>query len=289
MIILSNGDEEQLQRTLASIPEASDREIIVATDRNHAVAQAQGEWIHFIHSGVAWRKDYERHLRHLLNDPEVQVFSGPLLPRKDLSFFSRSLFLALSSPLGSGPYFPRYRPIGQSAQRSQYTRLSYRNLWIRRHLLEGENPFPAEYQESSVDVFLQRLEARGVVMSYDPELWVTQGLDAHFLRLRKKLVQRGKEGSQFLRESFTGFGSLHVLPTLFVLSHGLWPLYPELFWPAFRTYYSLLLLISLGLSFRARRPWLFPLVFFYQYFLLWEYGWGFLFERLSQKWKTWNR
>lgn len=320
VIILSKGNEYQLRKCVESVKLSSEWQLLVAVNgaelsaetqkfihelksdahilhipeklspgevRSRALELSEGDWIHFLDEEVTWGKEYENVLAPLL-EPGVEVLGGPLLPRKGIGAVSHALALSLSSPFCSGAYFARFRGVGRQLQETGFQKLSGRNLWLRKKLLK-DHALPTDYEVSDTDILLQRLQAHHHHLYYHPRLSVGFSPSAHFLRLRRNVLAKGFESSQFLREKMTLEGSLHAVPALFVICHGFWPLYPEFFWQFFRLYYLVLAFVSIGLSFRARRPWLFPMVFFFHYFILWEYGWGFLYERLSHKWKTWNR
>lgn len=294
VIILSNGHEDQLETTLSSLRFSESYEVLTLHNEEelhdlllNGMERAQGEWLHFIEAGVSWSRGYEKILEPMLSDKSMEVFAGPLLPPRGIPQLSHALFLALSSPFCTGPYFARYRSKGSTLETSSFFQLSSKNLWVRKELFQKASVFN-EKLGCSFDGVLQRLSHKGHTLFYHPKLTASYSPDATFSKLRRKLFQKGFESSQFLRERMTLGGSLHVIPPLFVICHGFWALYPEVFWPFFRLYYLLIAFISVGLSFRARRPWLCVPVFFFHYFILWELGWGFLWERLRQRWKSWQ-
>ena len=258
-----------------------------AQARNRALELAEGEWIHFLDEEASWDKDYFETIEPCLGESKMEIIGGPDLPRRGVGIFSHAIALSLSSPFCSGPTFPRYRSLGEKITRSDEEKLSAGNIWIRKYLLT-DKPFPEEYNQGEMTHLLQRLKLAGHTISYHPRLIVTSIRSAHFLSLRKKIFQKGFERSLLIREKLASGAIVFTLPTLFVMLHLFLLLHPALIWPLYKLYLLLTMVVSVGLSFRARRPWIFPLVFFFHYFIVWEYGWGFLYERISHKWRMWN-
>jgi hypothetical protein len=309
VIIVSEGEFDQLTKCLQALrfPEAELQVIVVAMKTelsetsfpqvsllnfpdgvtrgsalNRALEIATGEWVHFLDEAVYWSKDYAEVLLPLLMEEHYHILGGPELPARDVSLPGHAMYLALSSPFCQGTGFSRYRMLGRKIISSDEEKLSSSNIWIRKKLLM-DHPFPDDYNQSAITFVLQKLKQSGHQEWYHPRLFVLGSRSASFLPLRKRIFEQGLERSELLRDKVGG-SIAYVLPALFVLFHFFVLLYPPVLWPVYKLYLMLIFVASVGLSFKARRPWLFPMVMFFHWFFIWEYGWGFLIERLRRKW-----
>lgn len=254
---------------------------------NQAIMLALGEWIHLLDEDVYWSKHYFEHVKAMLEEEHFQIIGGPELPARDVSETAHAMYLALSSPFCQGVGFSRYRMLGNKPIGSNEEKLSSSNIWIRRFLIP-DNIFPREYNQSAVSYLLQHLKLSQHQEWYHPKLFVLGNRSASFLPLRRRIFQQGYERSMLIRERMGAAGAAYTIPVLFILFHFFVLIYPPLLWPVYKLYLMLIFVASVGLSFKARKPWIFPLVMFFHWFLIWEYGWGFLIERISRKWKNFS-
>lgn len=248
--------------------------------RNRCAELAEGEWIHFLDDDSHWTKNYWEIAKTCLKVPQIEIFGGPDVPALGMSAFSESIAIALSSPLCTGMTFSRHRPLGRALIPADEEKLTSCNLWVKRDLVL-KHPFPMDYRRGEETYFLQSLKASGHRAFYHPLLQV-----GHFRRKNLKALFRptffaGYFRSKVMREKLTVGAEVFWLPTVFVFLHFIVIPAPDLFLQLAELYLGIILSVSLGLSVKAGRIQLFPLVGFLHYFIVFNYGLGFLAERLG--------
>lgn len=288
LILVANGHplpEQILVKAQEMTPQfkllSSESQLTPGRARNFALEHALGEWIFFLDDDAYIRQGYWERVRPLLQDNKIDVLGGPDSPALGMSAFSLALALALSSPFCTGTTFSRHRSFGTSLQHADEKKLTSANLWVRKKAL-GEVRFPEDFIRAEETVFLQKLKLQGRAFYYHPLLVV-----GHFRRSRLKDLWRpsfyaGFFRSKLMKEKLQKDNEIFWLPSGFVLMHGLFFLEPIVFWYLARMYLGLVLFMSLALSIRAKRVWLFPLVSFFHYFIVFLYGIGFLVERMRR-------
>ncbi len=316
IIILTHGREELLMKCLRSLcPEGMEWQLILVANgkplapsildfartvtpdfklietekkvgpgkgRNLALATASGEWVFFIDDDAYVLKDYWEKVQSFLSDKKIDVIGGPDAPADDMSGFSQSLALALSSPLCTGRTFYRHKSFGSKARLADEEKLTSCNLWVRKSALGGV-AFPEDYIRAEENFFLQRLKNNGASIYYHPGLVVR-----HFRRTKLKEIWRptfyaGYSRSKLMREKLTVGDEIFWLPSLFVMLHSLILFDPLTFWYLARLYLSIILMASIALTMRVQRLRYFPLVTFFHYYIVFVFGVGFLAERIRRK------
>jgi hypothetical protein len=198
-------------------------------------------WVFYQRPGTVVPEGHEQLIAPLLANEHVDVIGGPVIGSSKLSVARRALSIAISSPLCSGINFPRYRSFGKAMIQSDFSKLTYDNLWIRKELvgqdLKGRNVFYHPY-----------------LRIYDHE-------------------------GRLLNEFVNGEGS--IVAVVFILLHALIFFSLPLFIELAKIYWISILFVSVGLSLKANKVWIFPLVALYHYIVPICSGIGFIKRKMT--------
>lgn len=249
--------------------------------RNLAMEKAEGEWIFFLDDDAYVLPGYWETVAPLLLDQKIDVLGGPDSPASGMGPLSLSLALALSSPFCSGTTYFRHRATGTRPILADEEKLTSCNLWVRRSSLDDVR-FPEDYIRGEETVFLQRLKRNNRFLFHHPKLVVGHYRRTSLSQLLRPGFYAGFYRSRLMKQKLRKGNEIFWLPAFFVLLHGLIFLEPVSFWYLVRLYAGVILLVSMGLATRAKRPELFALVAFLHYFIVLLYGVGFLAERISR-------
>jgi GT2 family glycosyltransferase len=249
--------------------------------RNKAMESVVGEWIFFLDDDVTILPGYWEHLLPHLSEQKIDVLGGPDSPAKGMNAVSMSLALALSSPFCSGSTFSRHKSIGQKMLVADEEKLSSCNLWVRVSSLEGTK-FPEDYIRGEETLFLQRLKKLGKGLYYHPKLKVAHYRRSKIRQLIRPTFYAGFYRSRMMKEKLKKNNEMFWLPSFFVTLHLFLFIDPVVFWYLVRMYASIILFVSMGISSRARRFSLFPMVAFLHYLIVFLYGVGFIAERFKR-------
>ncbi|HXH76576.1 MAG TPA: glycosyltransferase [Bacteriovoracaceae bacterium] len=303
ILIISHGHEELLSKCLDSInPGREDWEIIIVANgkvlpesfkrrakiidtsalltpgeaRNLGIKESSGKWIFFLGEDTYLGSRYWEYALPLLETPKLDVVGGPALAAKGMGFIPQSLAIALASPFCTGATFSRYQGLGQKLITADEEKLTDLNLWVKKDLFE-HSAFPEDFLRGEEILLLQDLKLEGAGIYYHPRLLVYQ----FHRESARDFFWEGFYRSRLMKRK-TGIGpEVFWLPVLFVLLHLTILIAPEIFFSMARLYAGIIVFVSMGLSMRSRKPWLFPFVSFFHYFVVFIYGVGFIAERLK--------
>lgn len=287
LILVANGkplSEEIIEKAKSLTPHV---ELIIHAQtlspgmaRNRALLLAEGEWLFFLDDDAYVLPGYWNTAKVHLDESTVDVFGGPDVPAKGMNKTAEALAIALSSPLCTGKTSLRHRPFGQRPVDGGEDKLTSCNLWVRKSSI-GHFRFPEDYIRGEESYFLLQLQTLGKRFVYDPRLRV-----AHHRRSRVREIFRptywaGYYRSELMRAISSPGDTLFWLPSIFVILHLVFFLQRDLFWYLARMYLSLTLFMSVALTMRERRPELFLRVLLFHYLIVFNYGLGFMMNRLA--------
>lgn len=252
--------------------------------RNFGLKESTGAWTYLLDDDASVPLEYWSLVFPLLLDTKIDVLGGPDKSPPHSGAFPESLAIALSSPFCTGPTFLRHDGKGKALRPATEECLTSCNLWVKTHLAQTY-PFPEDYLRAEESLFLQTLKKIGAGLFYHPHLKVNHERRKNIKGLLRPTFFAGYYRSRLMREKLTWHRRSFWLPAVFVLLHSLYFFSPLFFWSLVQIYLGLIGLMSLSLSMKVRKPWLFPLVGFLHYFVVFVYGLGFLSERLEKPWK----
>lgn len=252
--------------------------------RNLCLHECIGDWVHFLDDDSFWTSGYWALVQTLLTRDDFDIYGGPDAPAPQMGPFSLSLAIALSSPFCTGMTFSRHRSLGLKLIKADEEKLTSCNLWVRKNKLNGTE-FPVDYMRGEETKFLQELQIKGLKAAYHPKLKVYHYRRKKLSELWRPALGAGYFRSKVLKEKMGVGGEIFWLPSIFVLMHTLIFFDSIAFVALTKLYLGMIFTISFGLSVKAKKFYLFPMVAFFHYFIVTLYGLGFLKERLGFKWR----
>jgi succinoglycan biosynthesis protein ExoA len=181
---------------LAEMPAPGGMQVLVALgrhparQRNAALERATGEIVVFLDNDCEIAPGYWTELERAFAQPEVDVVGGPALLRALASGRQRIFHALLSHPLVVGPLRARYAATGDF-RRSSQAELILCNLAVRRTVFEKLGYFAAELYPNEENEWLDRAQAAGLGVYYDPALQITRPQRASWGAMARTLVNYG--------------------------------------------------------------------------------------------------
>jgi succinoglycan biosynthesis protein ExoA len=198
-IIIPVARFEEAEPSLARLRQvapASGVQILVALgshparQRNAALARSTGEIVVFLDNDCAIGASYWEELERDFARPEVEVVGGPALLRTEASGPERIFHTLLTHPLVVGPIRSRYAACGAFRATSQ-TELILCNMAARRGVFEKIGHLPVELYPNEENEWLDRAQAAGIGIYYDPALQVFRPQRATWGAMARMLVRYG--------------------------------------------------------------------------------------------------
>jgi hypothetical protein len=217
-------DEPVLTRLRQIAPEVG-LQILVAVgahparQRNAALARATGEIVVFLDNDCAVGAEYWNELERDFARPEVEVVGGPALLRPEAAGPERIFHAILTHPLVVGPICSRYAARGPFRAASQ-TELILCNLAARRELFTKIGLLPVELYPNEENEWLDRAQAAGVGIYYDPRLQVFRPQRETWTEMARMLVRYGIGRTKQLQISGWRFTSHQLAPVVLLLPLG---------------------------------------------------------------------
>jgi len=270
-VISFSSDQSNLRFVSDSIGDMSELKKKILKD-------IKGDWILFLDEKCSLHFKYGEILKEIFSHPKIDLFSGPMIGTKNQPALDYAKSVALSSPLCTGMSFPRYRSLGHQLVFAGEEKISGEHFWLKKSILD-ESILSLDLLSSGESYLIQEFSKKGVGIFYHPKLiawsYCEDKLKDFFYRgfFRSKLRKNEKNSSL----------DIYWLPLLFIVSHSLFFLNRQLFYQLFFMYLSLIGVVSFGLSVKAKKVWIAPLVVLYHYLIVIFYGLGFLKERFKIK------
>jgi hypothetical protein len=181
---------------LREIAPAAGMQILVALgrhparQRNAALSRSTGEIIVFLDNDCVIGPSYWDELERDFARAEVEVVGGPALLRPEARGPERIFHALLTHPLVVGPIRARYTASGTFRATSQ-TELILCNLAARRPVFEKIGHLPVELYPNEENEWLDRAQAAGIGIYYDPALQVFRPQRETWSAMARMLVRYG--------------------------------------------------------------------------------------------------
>jgi succinoglycan biosynthesis protein ExoA len=214
-------DDEAVLARLRHVAPAAGMQILVAIgshparQRNAALVRATGEIIVFLDNDCSIGAEFWNELEKDFARPEVEVVGGPALLRPEATRRERIFHALLTHPLVVGPVCARYAARGSFRATSQ-TELILCNMAARRAVFEKIGHLPIELYPNEENEWLDRAQAAGVGIFYDPKLQVFRPQRATWRAMARMLVRYGMGRTKQLQISGWHF-TVHQLAPLVLL------------------------------------------------------------------------
>jgi glycosyltransferase involved in cell wall biosynthesis len=189
--------------------------------RNIGVDHSSGDILYFCDDDVV----HPPHLFRLIHETfqknsNIDIIGGPNIGRGDESDFQRACSCVLSSPLGSGPYYKRYKKL-QHSFLADDAALILCNLATRKKIFKTVR-FEKNVISAEENIFLQEALAQGYKALHVPEAYVYHLRSDSLKQFFKKYLSygRGRADNAFIRPSSSvmHFGIVVVLSAIFFIS-----------------------------------------------------------------------
>ena len=223
-IIIPVARFEQAEPSLARLRQvapAAGMQILVALgshparQRNAALARSTGAIVVFLDNDCAIGASYWDELGRDFARAEVEVVGGPALLRAEARGPERIFHTLLTHPLVVGPVRARYAALGAFRATSQ-VELILCNLAARRSVFEKIGHLPVELYPNEENEWLDRAQAAGIGIYYDPGLQVFRPQRATWEAMARMLVRYGIGRTKQLQVS-GGHLTAHQLAPLVLL------------------------------------------------------------------------
>lgn len=187
-----------------------------ARQRNAALARSRGEIIVFLDNDCAIGTSYWDELERDFAQAGVEVVGGPALLRPEARGPERIFHTLLTHPLVVGPVRSRYAARGAFRATSQ-TELILCNLTARRAVFEKIGHLPIELYPNEENEWLDRAQAAGIGIYYDPKLQVFRPQRATWGEMARMLVRYGIGRTKQLQVSGGHFTAHQLAPLVLLL------------------------------------------------------------------------
>jgi succinoglycan biosynthesis protein ExoA len=215
------SEEERVLARLRQVAPAAGMQILVAIgaqparQRNAALTRANGGIIVFLDNDCSIGASFWSELESDFARPEVEVVGGPALLRPEAGGPERIFHALLTHPLVVGPVCARYAPRGSFRATSQ-TELILCNMAARREVFEKIGHLPVDLYPNEENEWLDRAQATGVGIYYDPLLQVFRPQRGEWGAMARMLVRYGMGRTKQLQVSGWHF-TLHQIVPLVLL------------------------------------------------------------------------
>jgi len=277
-VIVLSREKISLSIDTLEIRFVSDLTMTFSEMKKKIISEIQGDWILFLDEKCSLHFKYAEVLREIFLHPKIELFSGPMIGTKNQPTLDYAKSVALSSPLCSGISFPKYRSLGHQLVSTGEEKIAGEHFWVKKSLLE-ESMFSSAFAFSGESYLIQEIIKKAVGSFYHPKLIAWSYSDYRM----KDFFYKGFFRSKLLRNGKKISGDTYWLPMTFIVVHILFILNRPFFYQVFFMYLSLVGVVSFGLSVKAKKVWIAPLVLLYHYLIVVFYGFGFLKERLKIK------
>jgi len=214
--------EEPVLARLREVAPSTGLQILVAVgahparQRNAALGRATGEIVVFLDNDCAIGAEYWKELERDFARPGVEVVGGPALLRPDAAGPERIFHALLTHPLVVGPVCARYAARGPFRAASQ-TELILCNLAARRELFAKIGLLPVELYPNEENEWLDRAQAAGVGIYYDPGLQVFRPQRETWGEMARMLVRYGMGRTKQLQISGWHFTAHQLAPVVLLV------------------------------------------------------------------------
>ncbi|MFH1456005.1 MAG: glycosyltransferase [archaeon] len=192
--------------------------------RNQALKQAKGKIIFFFDDDPIIPKDYFKNILPYFKDKTVAGVGGPVLTKRNVSFFQKCAGYVLASYFATQKMHARFTPVGKTRIANEKDLISC-NLAIRKSVL-GKKPFDERLYPNEENELLNRLRREGYKLIYDPKAKTYRGQRENLYQFAKQFFRYGKSRVEHLILQPKNFTPLFLMPACFVFYLLLLILFP---------------------------------------------------------------
>lgn len=250
--------------------------------RNEGVRLAKGDIIYFAdNDSVIEKAVFIKAETALEADRSISILGGPSLTPESDSLLQKSFGAVFASPWAAGKSSARYRRAG-ARRMTDEKELILCNMFVRKEVFDKTGPFREELYPNEENDFLNRAQAAGFKMVYDPGIYVRRSQRKTYGKFIRQCFTYGRGRAEQILVSFSKNDMINTVPAFFVM----YLLYLAVTGPAIEELMPLFVYLAgtLFFSFRESKNASgfrsIPLIFGNFILLHAAYGLGFLFGAL---------
>jgi succinoglycan biosynthesis protein ExoA len=179
--------------------------------RNVAAASAKGEWLLFLDSDARPSQDLISRLLESADAFQADVVGGPNLPPLQESVLGGAFSAVLGSFFGSMSARARYASIGK-ARLTTEKELILCNMAVTRSRFLQLGGFREDLYPNEENEFLNRLQARGGRLAYDPLATVRRPRRHSVAAFALQALRYGRGRMRQMKANFFPGDLIHLLP-----------------------------------------------------------------------------
>jgi cellulose synthase/poly-beta-1,6-N-acetylglucosamine synthase-like glycosyltransferase len=185
--------------------------------RNEGVRLAKNGIIYFADDDSCVPKDvFLKAEIALENDKTISILGGPSLTPAGDSFIQKTFGAVFASPWASGKSSARYRRAG-AKRATDEKELILCNLFIRREVFEKTGPFKEELYPNEENDLLNRAQALGFSLIYDPDIYVRRSQRKTYWDFIRQCFTYGRGRAEQVLGGFNKNDIINTVPAFFVL------------------------------------------------------------------------
>jgi succinoglycan biosynthesis protein ExoA len=221
-IVVATRDMNREKEILANIGGCGDEVIIVegrnpSLQRNEGVRLAGGGIIYFADDdSFILRPNFEKAKKLLEEQKDISVLGGPSLTPVTDTAMQKAFGAALASPWATGKSSARYRKAGGRRDTGE-KELILCNLFVRKEVFNGIGNFREELYPNEENEFLNRAQAQGLKLVYDPDMYVERSQRKRYPDFMRQCFVYGRGRAEQMLLSFNNKDIINTVPAFFVV------------------------------------------------------------------------
>lgn len=185
--------------------------------RNEGVRLAKGDIIYFCDDDSILDKEvFKRAEQAMEDDKKISILGGPSLTPAGDALIQKTFGAVFASPWASGRSSARYRKSGTKRPADE-KELILCNMFVRREVFEKTGPFREDLYPNEENDFLNRAQALGYMLFYDPEIYVNRSQRKSYGKFIKQCFTYGRGRAEQVLISFSKKDIINTVPAFFVM------------------------------------------------------------------------
>ena len=184
--------------------------------RNMGVAETKGEILYFLDDdSIPDPGNIDKALAVFKSDDKIAVVGGPSLTSTTEPPAQRAFGAALASVWASGKSCNRYKKSGLRRETTE-KELILCNIFIRKDVFNGMQGFKEELHPNEENEFLNRIQAGGYKLIYDPAITVSRPARPAYKDFIKQCFTYGRGRAEQIMIGFNRNDLVNFVPAFFV-------------------------------------------------------------------------
>ncbi len=185
--------------------------------RNEGVRLAKGDIVYFIDDDSVLNRDaFERAQNLLETEKATAVLGGPAITPYSDTILQKTFGAVFASPWATGMSSARYRKAGKK-RLSGEKELILCNMFIRKEVFEKTGGFKQELYPNEENEFLNRVQAAGHRVIYDPEAYIERSQRRSFTAFIRQCFTYGRGRAEQMLLAFDRKDIINTAPAFFIM------------------------------------------------------------------------